>query len=121
LADRDTTSLFTETLNVINAAMAKHADSALLKPLLSAGEKLLEDREIGVAIYDSDASAPFDYFTIRCRDRSFELVSHGKKHPDVTWKVSRDYLEKVADNPQDYIDNPIKLDWDWLRSRLGQS
>lgn len=63
-------------------------------------------------------SSPFDYITIRFRDGSFELVEHGKRDPEIDWKVSRDYLEKVVADSQDSIDHPARLDWDWLESRV---
>lgn len=119
MAHSDTTALFTEALNVLNAVLSEHRDSAPFETLLRASEKVLGDRPIGVAVYESDASAPFDYFTIRLRDGVFELVSHGKQDPDVAWRVSRAYLEKLTRNPEDYFDNPLKLDWDWLKSRVG--
>ena len=118
-SDRDTTTLFTQALNTLNSALAKHRDALPYKPLIAASEKVLADREVGVAVYKSDASNPFDYFTIRFREGSFELVSHGKKDPEIAWKVSQDYLEQVADDPEKYIDNPAKLDWDWLKDRVG--
>lgn len=116
---RDATTLFTRALNVINAALEKHANDTPYAQLLSASEKLLADRNIGVAVYESDASAPFDYYTIRFRDGAFELVSRGKQEPEAGWKVSRAYLEGVVENADDYIEHPAKLDWDWLKSRLG--
>ena len=119
MAQRDTLALFTEALNVINAAFAEHADSMPYQALLEASEKTLGDRRLGVAVYDSDPDAPFDHFTIRFREKAFELVSHGKQEPDVVWKVSRSYLEKVAASPREYIEHPLKLDWDWLKSRVG--
>lgn len=81
---RDTTALFTSALNVINAALAEHGDEAPYQQILAAGEKLLGDRPLGVAVYEKDASAPFDYFTIRFRERSFELVAHGKRDVEIT-------------------------------------
>jgi hypothetical protein len=41
--------------------------------------------------------------------------------PDIDWKVSRDYLRKVSSNPDQYIDNPARLDVDWLTSCAGLS
>lgn len=115
----DTISLFTQYLNVINAALAEHKDAMPYKAILEASEKVFGGTKVGVAVYADDPDTPFDYFTIRFREGSYELVSHGKQEPDVAGKVSRDYLEKVVENAQDYIDHPIKLDWDWLKSRLG--
>lgn len=117
----DTSNLFTRALNVINAALEKNRNETPYSQLLAASEKVLGDHNVGVAVYESDASAPFDYYTVRFRDGSFELVSRGKQEPDVGWKVSRGYLEKVAENPDEYIDHPAKLDWEWLKSRVGLS
>lgn len=118
-ADRDLVSLFTDGLNVLNAALDKHRDSLPYKPLIQASEKILGERKIGVAVYASDPSSPFDYFTIRFREGSFELVSHGKQEADVAWTVSRAYLEKLVENRREYIEHPAKIDWDWLKSRVG--
>lgn len=30
------------------------------------------------------------------------------------WIVSRRYMEDVINNPETYIQNPAKIDWDWL-------
>lgn len=121
MAETDATSVFTRALNVINAALEKHADAMPYKALIQGSEKVLSDRNIGVSVYEKDPKSPFDYFTIRFRDGSFELVSHGKQEPEMAWNVSRDYLEKVAENADDYIQNPVKLDWDWLKDRVGIS
>ena len=115
----DVQNLFTRALNVINTALDKHKDDIPYAQLLSASEKVLADHNIGVAVYENDAAAPFDYYTIRFRDGAFELVSRGKQEPDVGWKVSREYLENVAGSPDEYIEHPAKLDWDWLKSRVG--
>lgn len=29
------------------------------------------------------------------------------------------YLQRVAENPKEYVENPALLDWDWLKSRVG--
>lgn len=115
----DVSNLFTRALNVINTALEKHRDEVPYSQLLAASEKVLGDSKVGVAVYESDPSTPFDYYTIRFRDGAFEMVSHGKQEPDLGWKVSRSYLESVAENPDEYVEHPAKLDWDWLKSRVG--
>jgi hypothetical protein len=119
MTDRDIVSLFARALDVINSALAEHEDSMPYEGLLRASETVLGNRRIGVAVYESDPWAPFDYFTIRFRHRRFELVSHGKRETDLVWRVSPEYLEEVAENAREYIENPVKLDWDWLKGRVG--
>jgi len=116
---QDLSATFTGALNTINAALAKHKDDQPYKTMVQAAEKAIGGSQIGVAVYESEPSKPFDYFTVRYRDASFELVSHGKEDPDASWRVSREYLEKVAASPEEYIENPAKLDWDWLKDRVG--
>ena len=45
--------------------------------------------------------------------------TRGKQEPEAGWKVSRSYLESVVENADEYIEHPAKLDWDWLKSRVG--
>jgi len=116
---KDTSTLFTKVINVINTALDRHKDSLPYAQILTAAEKALAGRNLGVAVYDRDPGAPFDWFTLRFAEGGFEIVAHGKEDPEIAWKVSRDYLQKVADHPDDYIENPARLDWDWLKSRLG--
>ena len=33
---------------------------------------------------------------------------------DKQWNIKRSYLEEVAKDPDSYIENPAKLDWDWM-------
>lgn len=110
---------FTEALNVMNSALAENKNSTPYKQILAAANKYMGDKKLGIAVYEKDPSSPFDYFTVRFRHGSFEMVSHGKQDPDIAWKVSQDYLDKVRQNPDDYIKHPAKLDWHWLKDRLG--
>ncbi len=119
MAERNTQTTFTQAVNVMNAALAEHKSDMPYKQLIEAADKTIGGKKFGVAIYDEDPAKPFDYFTVRYRDGSFEIVSHGKDDPDIPWKTSVGYLEKVAANPEEYIEHPAKLDWDWLKSRVG--
>jgi hypothetical protein len=47
-----------------------------------------------------------------------QLASHGKDAPDIDWKVSMDYLRDINQNPKKYIEDPWKLDVEWLKNRL---
>lgn len=115
----DTAGLFTQALNVVNGALTSHENTPPYKQIIDAAKTVLDDRKMGVAVYENDPKSPFDYYTVRCKDGVFELVSHGKDAPAIDWKVSRDYLHKLVDNQKEYIENPAKIDWDWLKDRLN--
>ena len=115
----ETNALFTQYLNVVNRSMGENRDKMPYKLMFNATNKLLEDDRIGVAVYKSDAKNPHDWFTITLHDGSFEIVDHGKKDPKVTWKVKQDHLQNVVEHPDEFVKHPMKLDLDWLRTRLG--
>ncbi|MCH2038371.1 MAG: hypothetical protein MK137_07260, partial [Rickettsiales bacterium] len=55
------------------------------------------------------------------RDDHLELV--GKKHDvdDNAVLVNMNYVEEVVAHPEGYINNPAKMDWDWLHRSLKLS
>ncbi|MEZ4278686.1 MAG: hypothetical protein R3F21_03580 [Myxococcota bacterium] len=121
MTEQSTTPLFAEALDVMNAALARHKDAAPYKQMLGLSEKLIGGRNIGVSIYDQASDRPIDACTVTFEEERFQLVSDGQREPgpEITWKVSREYLEKVVENREDYLAHPAKLDWDWLKSRMG--
>lgn len=116
--NKDTYTLFMGALDVSNRALDSVGDKPVLGDLVDLMEKQASGRHFGVAVYKDDPDKPHDYFTVRVQNHMIQLVSHGKDAPDIDWKVSQEYLQDVNSNPDDYVDNPLKLDWDWLRHRL---
>ena len=114
-----TYDLFMGYLDVVNEALDKHEDTPVIGDLANWITDLSESKKIGAAIYDSDPDSPFDYFTVRIANGKVQLDSRGKNEPDVDWRVSQDFLQEVNENPEKYVDNPLKLDLDWLKSRVG--
>jgi len=114
----DTYALFMGALDVSNKALDEMRDTPVIKNLLAMMEKQASGHHFGVAVYKDDASTPHDYFTVRVQNETIQLVAHGKETPDIDWKVSVEYLRDLNDKPQDYIENPLKLDFDWLAHRL---
>ena len=115
----NTYDLFMGYLDVVNRTLDEHSDTPVIGQLLSLMEKFSTGKKFGAAIYKSDPESPYDYFTVRLANGKFELDSRGKDNPDIDWRVSQDYLAAVNDQPEKYIDNPAKLDLDWLKTRLG--
>jgi len=114
----DSYALFMGALDVINRALSELREKPLIKDIMSLLDKQAAGRKLGVAVYESDPDSPHDYYTIRPNNQRLELVARGKDTPDIDWKVSMDYLRDINDNPQAYIDKPLKLDIDWLKRRL---
>ena len=121
MADQNIYDLFKGTLDVTNEALEKNRDSKVIGTLFAAADKPLSGHKAGVEIYDEDPDKPFDYFTVRYLDGKIELYARGKSEHDTEWKVSKNYLQSVVDDPQKYIDNPTKLNFEWLKVRLPDS
>ncbi len=116
----ETTSLFTDALITMNAAMEANEDRLPYSLFMKASRKLDFQLTVGVAVYKDNPETPHDYYTVCYHENRIELVAHGKeKGIDIAWNVSEDYLQKLHDDPERYIKNPALLDWDWLKSRLG--
>jgi len=119
-AGSSTDTLMSEYVSVINRAIDKHAESFPFKQILAGFQRLMDNGErIGVAVYSTTPESPHDYFTLRYNAAGrFEMAARGKQEPTIEWKVKRTYLEEVARNQSKYIDDPIKLDWDWVKTRM---
>lgn len=115
----NTYDLFMGYLDVVNEALDKQRDTPVIGELTKLITNLGQSKKISAAIYKSDPDSPFDYFTVRIADGGVQLDARGKNEPDIDWRVSQDYLVKVSEDPKSYIDNPLKLDIDWLKSRVG--
>lgn len=119
MAELDTNAVFTQYLNVLNRSLGAHRDDFPYQQIISAAEELLEDKDIGVAIYEDEPDNPHDYFTISFEEGSFEIEEHGKESPDVDWRVSESYLREVIQNEEEYVEHPDRLNIDWLKARLN--
>lgn len=111
---------FTQYLKVVNEAMGLHRKEQPWKVLFDMGGKIYGDKRIGVAMYDTQADQPHDYFTLSFDKDSgtFEMEEHGKAEPDIEWKLPESHVREVIENPEPYKKNPAKLDLDWMAKRL---
>lgn len=116
---QDTTTQFTQYLHVVNQALHENRGRFPYRELIHAGNRALADKEIGVAVYKHDASSPFDYFTVTFSGGMFNLLAHGKEHPDIAWKLPEDHMREVVEDPSPFIQTPSKLDLDWFKKRVG--
>lgn len=117
----NTYDLFMDALDVVNRSMEANRGEGVYGNLIELFDDHLEGHRSAVAIYEDDPGAPFDYFTIRHLDGRFELAERGRGEHDSEWKVSREYLESLVEEPETYIEHPEKLDLDWLATRLPDS
>ncbi|MCB2081765.1 MAG: hypothetical protein H6908_01745 [Hyphomicrobiales bacterium] len=111
---QDVDALFKAYLEVCNKAMDANKDRFPYKHIWEAVEKVLADKEIEIRVIDDQPKAAY---TLRIGNHHIE-IANGEKHSDDGWKVSTSYLKEVVEHPEEYIRNPAKIDWEWLRYRL---
>ncbi len=110
----DSGDLFQKYLEVCNRALEANRGRFPFKQILGAAKKQAAPRNVEVCIIDDHPEAA--YVIHMDQDRIA-----GKLHEacvnckcDGRWRVRRSYLEEVIKNPQTYIDNPAKIDWEWM-------
>lgn len=115
----DTRELVTQFLKVCNEAI----DHDRLTWRREVPRRLLakvEGKKIGLAVTKSSTKRYFDFYTIQVRNRKLEFVTRGKQDPEFSFPVTESYLKEVSRNPGKYIENPLKLDWDWVKSGVDK-
>lgn len=108
-----------EYLNVCNAAVEEHRHSLVYRPIIAAYDSVFGNRPVGIDIYDSDPDQIASTITIRLVNREFVPAPASDVHPSFHLKCGRHYMEDVVAHRGEYIRHPEKLDWDWLKSRIG--
>jgi len=78
-----------------------------------------EHHNINLTIYCGDPDTLVTYFLIRFRDNQFEFISENKDDSAMQWELKFEDVENVVKNSEEYINNPNKLGWECLFSRIG--
>lgn len=106
--------LFQKYLDVCNRALKANKDRFPFKQILQAVQTEEEARTVEVSIVDDRPSSDF---MIQLKSDKIQAERHntcGNCQCDGKWNVRKSYLEDVVRNPQKYIDNPARIDWDWM-------
>lgn len=112
----DINSLFQQYLSICNQALYQHKEEFPYKHIWEAVETLQEGKDIDLIIYDNK---PKNHYKVRLHNKQLNIVDSDTSGRHDGWKLNISYLREVINHPQDYIDHPAKLDWDWLGDRVG--
>lgn len=116
----DSKTVFLNFLNICNLALRAHKKVEFPhRQMLDAAERVIGGKNIGVAVTEENSTMPSSYFTLRFQDGVFDVVAQDKQQPDTEWQLDRAYLERTVEHSSQYVDHPEKLEWDWLKSKLG--
>jgi hypothetical protein len=120
MAETDTGELLRGALHVVNEVMDAYRDRMPYAQLLKLGDTVLSGYNIDVLVHhEDDPCETLACFTMQLRKGAFELVSADGEPSYSEWRVSRGDLARLIRHPKEYIEHPSRLDWAWLRSRVG--
>ena len=106
--------LINRYVGICNEALLQNRNRFPFKQILGAARESEKDRPVEVCIKDNGSS---DTYVFRLKDSGIIAAPHDScKGCDCvrSWNVSANYLEDVVKDPQSYIQNPAKLDWEWM-------
>ena len=112
-------SLLVEYLDVCNTTLAANRNTFPYKQLFALFEKLFANRQVACMMYEDNPNLVLLTATVQLAGGKFEPVPEKEANPSLHIKLKTGYMEGVVRHRRDYIDHPEKLDWDWLKSRLG--
>lgn len=107
----DSYKLIEQYLDICRSAMAANKDRFPFKQIFAGLSDERVNRIVAVYIHEESSVLPLG---IKVRGGNFILEEGLPSSPCKIWRVSREYLEQVLSEPLSYINNPAKIDWDWV-------
>ncbi|MCB1680910.1 MAG: hypothetical protein H6858_07875 [Rhodospirillales bacterium] len=117
----DDRELFECYLRVCNQALHQNSRRFPFQQILQGlGQHTTDGKAVEVLIIDDQPVEGF-CITYNREDRAVVADQQFNSLPKRKWKVTKSYLLDVIRNPGEYINNPAKIDWEWLYSLNSQS
>lgn len=110
----DHCDLIEQYVHVCNQALLLNRDRFPFKQILGAARVAEKGCVVEVSIADDPL---LESFVFELRGSGIVVRAHGDCPDcdcDREWSVSSTYLKCVANNPQSFIENPAKIDWEWM-------
>ena len=109
--------IFQQYLEICNRAIEQNKNKFPYTEIWGARFKTLKtEATLQAIVYDDRPKAAF--MLRLTKDMKIEIVEK-KPVPEDEWPFTYQYLKRVVDNPKEYIDNPAKLEWGWLKTVFG--
>jgi len=107
--------VFQQYLEICNKAIEQNKNTFPYTEIWGSRFKALEDEAtLQAVVYDD---RPKVAFMLRLtKDMKIEIVEKKTIPPADEWPFTYQYLKRVVDNPQEYIDHPARLEWGWLKT-----
>jgi hypothetical protein len=108
--NRKCQELFARYLEVCNQALEKNRELFPYKHIWKEALSNMQNEAVDFDIYEDRPQATY---RLKVCDDHLEVLNDTSSTTE-HWGVTIRYLEEVANNPEEYIHNPAKIDWGWL-------
>lgn len=99
--------------DVCNQALLQNKDRFPFKQILGAAK----DSESGCVVEVSVSGDLSSSYVFEVRKSGIFAKPHddcAHCNCDRSWSVEKSYLQRVAEDPLSYIENPAMIDWEWM-------
>ncbi len=116
--ETDYAHVFEQYLVICNQAIEKNRNTFPYTEIWRSRFETLEaEATLRAIVYDD---RPKLDCTLRLtKDMKIEIVEKKAIPADDDWPFTYQYLKRVVDHPQEYINHPAKLEWGWLKNVFG--
>lgn len=101
-------------VDVCNQALELNKHRFPFKQILGAAKQYENGKNIEINVVDGDK---IESYVFSIRDSSIIARQHedcGDCNCVRRWKIERHYLEAISRNAPIYVQNPAKINWEWL-------
>ncbi|MDG1287698.1 MAG: hypothetical protein P8P30_09085 [Rickettsiales bacterium] len=105
--------LFRDYVKICNRALTVNKDIFPFKHIWNAAEAELQNGSVKIIIYDDE---PKMNYSLRLQNNKIDASACSHIGKDEPWYLNTSYLRRVVEHPDEYIDNPAMIDWDWLKA-----
>lgn len=116
--DQECEQLFQQYVEICNRAIEKNKNKFPYTEIWGSRLKALKDEAtLNAIVYDDRPK-----LAVKLRltpDMKIEIAEKKPIPPEDAWPFTYQYIKRVVDHPQEYIENPAKLEWGWLRTVFG--
>jgi len=112
--------VFQQYLEICNRAIEQNKDKFPYTEIWGARLKTLEEEmKIHAVVFDDRPKLA--YILRLTKDMKIKIVEKKVIPPEDSWPFTYQYLKRVVDNPKEYIENPARLEWGWLKTIFGSA
>jgi len=116
---KDYEQVFQQYLEICNRAIEQNKNKFPYTEIWGSRLKALEeDMKIHAVVFDDRPK--LSYILRLTKDMKIEIVEKKDIPPEDAWPFTYQYLKRVVDNPKEYIENPARLEWGWLKTIFAQ-